>query len=632
MREVLIHALLILMAAAGARAASPLPVSPTQPAAPAMGTNQAPGTIGFSTRRLASTSAEEATIRELFRGTVRLLADDRVEFSYDFSTLFQIEDFAPEPGEKARTFLSGPWESRDGFLQKTATNDVPVFHRARFVGPVTMSFKGYLMNGSQYSAGFLDTKGNGQLQAGVGGQPLVMFAAENGRVLAEAPKTPLTGKVQDLTVTFDPTSFHIAGAGLPPLVARRTVPEIGQVFLCAPGSAAAFDDLKIVGRLDLDWFRSTVDSRLTKEFAGRTGPRYGPPPATESQLRQMIKGFKRLLPDGKVELHYDFTDTAQFADWQVIDPHGRADPFAWRVYNGVVHKSQFGPTHLVLQPLLVGPVKLSGRAAIVSGSEAGMGLRDAAGSLLAGFRLGSMGWFLGDDDGQTKVSAAQGVLLNQLHALEVTRDDLKAAAQLDTAFKIEGLTKRTEPLNVVLASKDSTAYFDDVHVVAFLDYDWCVRQLRLYGFKQAALPGMLAPMDKKPAEPGKLSQAVDFSSSSRIKVQANADWQDTRIMLRKGDTVSVAASGSYQYEKDSKTTSGPEGMPGELTRNRPPCPKLTPCALVARIGYGQPFEIGGSARFLAPEMGSLALRINEQPVYDNTGALDVEIVVIPASK
>jgi hypothetical protein len=67
-------------------------------------------------------------------------------------------------------------------------------------------------------------------------------------------------------------------------------------------------------------------------------------------------------------------------------------------------------------------------------------------------------------------------------------------------------------------------------------------------------------------------------------------------------------------------------------KNRPPCPKLTPCALVARIGFGKPFLIGAEKDFVAQEMGNLSLRVNEQPLYDNVGALEVEIIVIPVAK
>jgi len=114
-------------------------------------------------------------------------------------------------------------------------------------------------------------------------------------------------------------------------------------------------------------------------------------------------------------------------------------------------------------------------------------------------------------------------------------------------------------------------------------------------------------------------------------VQASADWQDTRIMLRKGDTVNFVASGTYQYERSKKSTSGPSGISGGTGRT-PPCPKLPACALVGRIGFGESFEVGGEKQIIAQEMGQLYLRINEQPVFDNSGALEVEIVVIPVAK
>jgi len=620
-----------MLAASTASGQRPFAPPATVPGAPAS-TNRPPRQIGLSTRRLANSSGHEATLREIFRGTLRLLSDDRVEFSYDFTAPDQLEDFALEPGVVGQILPGSVWEIRDGFLQKSFTNNVPVFHRALFVGPVEVSFKGFLIHGDRYAAGFFDTENSGRLVAGVGGQPLTMSLGENGKTVAEAPQLPLTGKVQDLAINFGAGSFSIGPVGWRPLTAPRSVGEVGQVCWLAPGSTVALDNLKVTGHLDLDWFRRTMDARLSKDFKGRTVARYGPPPATESQLRQMIRGFQRLLPDGKVELHYDFSDIAQFADWQVTDAKGRADSFAWRVYDGVVSKSQFGPTWLGLQPLIVGPAKVSVKAAIVSGSEAAIGLRDMDSDVLCGFRLGAMGWFAGDTSGKRAQGPCAGMLLRQTHVLEMQREETNIVARLDGRETLKCQTGRTEPFNVVLAAPDSTATFDDVHVVAFLDYDWCVRQLKLYGFKQADLPGGLKPVEKKPVEAGKLAQAVSFSSSSRVKVMANADWQDTRIMLRKGDKVNIIASGSYEFDKSATLSSGPEGRQGETTRTRPPCPKLTPCALVGRIGFGEPFEIGAEKQFVAQELGSLSLRVNEQPVYDNTGALDVEIVVVPAAK
>jgi hypothetical protein len=95
--------------------------------------------------------------------------------------------------------------------------------------------------------------------------------------------------------------------------------------------------------------------------------------------------------------------------------------------------------------------------------------------------------------------------------------------------------------------------------------------------------------------------------------------------------VNFLAAGTYQYERNAKSACGPSGFSGGTGRT-PPCPKLTPCALIGRIGFTEPFEVGNEMQVVAKEMGQLYLRVNEQPVSDNSGVLDVEIVVIPAAK
>lgn len=606
------------------------PVAPVAPTATE--TNRSDSGPGFGTRRLASSSAEEATIRELFHCVVRLLPDDRAELTYDFKLQNVLEDFVTKPGDKAPDG-TGPWATRDGFLQKTVPDDVPLFHRARFNGPVTIAFKGFVLKGSQYAGGYFGLVDSQQLQAGVAitpAQTFSLFLAQEANWLAHATNAPIPGKAQEVTFSFDTKNFTAAAAGVPVLSAPCKVAGLGQAFLAAPGTSVAIEGLKITGKLDLDWFRQTVDARLTTNFVGRVGPRYGPPPATETQLRQMIRGFQRLLPNGQIELAYNFSDPAQFSDWQVIDPRGRADPFAWRVYNGAVYKSQYGPTALSLQPRLVGPTKISAKGAILSGGQFSLGLRDVDAAVRSTVRLGMGGFSLGDDGVRLQPVPVPNVLLKQFQLVEMTRDDEKVAARFNNGSPRTGVTKRQEPLNVTLAADDSTAVFDDVSVVAFLDYDWCVRELKLHGYQVATLPmGMRGP--EKKAKSDKPTQAVAFSSSSQIKVQANADWQDTRIMLRKGDTVNLVASGTYQYERSAKSTSGPSGISGGTGRT-PPCPKLPACALVGRIGFGEPFEVGGEKQIVAQEMGQLYLRVNEQPVFDNSGALEVEIVVIPVAK
>ena len=604
----------------------------TPPAPVLTQTNDSSGP-GFGTRRLASSSAEEATIRELFHCMVRLLPDDRAELTYDFKLQNVLDDFVTKPGDKAPDAVGGPWETRDGFLQKAVPEDVPLFHRARFTGAVNVSFKGFVIKGSQYAGGYFGLRDGVQYQGGVAitpAQRYSLFLAQDANWLAHATNAPIPGKAQEISLTFDSPNFSAAATGVPALTAPCKISGVGQIFLAAPGSSVAIETLKITGKLDLDWFRNTIDSRLTKDFVGRTGPRYGPPPATETQLRQMIRGFQRLLPNGQIELAYNFSDPAQFADWQVIDPRGRADPSAWRVYNGAIYKSQYGPTTLVLQPRLVGPMKISARGAILSGSMLSLGLRDVDAAVRCAFRLGMGGFSLGDDGAQLKPSAVPNVMLKQFQLLEMTREDEKVSARFNNGRALAAVTKRAEPLNVTLAADDSTAVFNDVRVVSYLDYDWCVRELKLHGYQVATLPMGLRGPEKK-SDPGKPTQAVAFSSSSQIKVQSNADWQDTRIMLHKGDTVNFAASGSYQYERSAKSVSGPGGITGG-TGHTPPCPKLTPCGLIGRIGFGEPFDVGGEKQLITKEMGELYLRVNEQPVSDNTGVLDVEIVVIPVAK
>ena len=70
--------------------------------------------------------------------------------------------------------------------------DVPLFHSARFNGPVTVTFKGYVVpGGNQYSCGYYDLLKGTQIQAGVAitpAQAFSLFLAQDVNWLAAAWK------------------------------------------------------------------------------------------------------------------------------------------------------------------------------------------------------------------------------------------------------------------------------------------------------------------------------------------------------------------------------------------------------------------------------------------------------------
>ncbi len=110
-----------------------------------------------------------------------------------------------------------------------------------------------------------------------------------------------------------------------------------------------------------------------------------------------------------------------------------------------------------------------------------------------------------------------------------------------------------------------------------------------------------------------------------VSVVAAADWTSTEIRIKKGQRISINASG--QIELGSSRRTGPEGT------NLPDAKKLianTPTgALIAVIGDDNDdfITIGPQSSFLADREGILFLSVNEANLRDNAGSFTARIRV-----
>ena len=108
-------------------------------------------------------------------------------------------------------------------------------------------------------------------------------------------------------------------------------------------------------------------------------------------------------------------------------------------------------------------------------------------------------------------------------------------------------------------------------------------------------------------------------------IYAYKGWQSTGLYLQAGESFTLRASGQWQYTPLIKL-SGPQGVyraaPGSY-----PLPQMPAGALLARIGEdGQPFVVGSAYSSRAQVAGLLYLRINDDLLGDNQGAMEVSWV------
>jgi hypothetical protein len=113
-----------------------------------------------------------------------------------------------------------------------------------------------------------------------------------------------------------------------------------------------------------------------------------------------------------------------------------------------------------------------------------------------------------------------------------------------------------------------------------------------------------------------------------VMVQANQQWTDTGITVRRGDRVSFQTSGTIKYGTADDMSAGPDGNPAtsNMTRSNFPVGGSLVGALVARVGNSAAFSIGSnSAPIQMPADGRLYLGVNDDNYGDNSGAFAVVI-------
>jgi hypothetical protein len=115
-------------------------------------------------------------------------------------------------------------------------------------------------------------------------------------------------------------------------------------------------------------------------------------------------------------------------------------------------------------------------------------------------------------------------------------------------------------------------------------------------------------------------------SGSGITVSAKQAWTATGLTVRRGEVLSVNATGEVQLSTDSNDVATPFGSKSGRKAANAPLPSAPAGALIGRIGAnGQPFGIGSGVQVPMPEAGQLFLGINDDGFEDNQGEYRVDI-------
>ena len=124
---------------------------------------------------------------------------------------------------------------------------------------------------------------------------------------------------------------------------------------------------------------------------------------------------------------------------------------------------------------------------------------------------------------------------------------------------------------------------------------------------------------------------IDHIEPLRSRVSSQKIWQNTRVFIQRGDTVTIIANGRWSPWPAMALWSGPDGNSFWAAE----VPGIPGSALMARLGHqGQPFEIGSSRSFRARDYGMLYLAMNDpfKALHDNKGDMNAEIYIDARSK
>jgi hypothetical protein len=122
------------------------------------------------------------------------------------------------------------------------------------------------------------------------------------------------------------------------------------------------------------------------------------------------------------------------------------------------------------------------------------------------------------------------------------------------------------------------------------------------------------------------------TSTPGIIMPANQEWTDTGVTVRSGAAIGISATGAA-YLAAAGSSQAPAGDPSckPATRyaahgSQFPAPHLPCWSLIARVGNGQPFEVGSSILVTATS-GRLYLGVNDDSFSGNTGLWTVKIKI-----
>lgn len=135
------------------------------------------------------------------------------------------------------------------------------------------------------------------------------------------------------------------------------------------------------------------------------------------------------------------------------------------------------------------------------------------------------------------------------------------------------------------------------------------------------------PVTEKPVAEKSSRKPTGLVRTQTVDVVAKRDWTSTGLIVKRGDRITINASGNVTLDQAGERTSGPEGL--ELADGRKLMPDHPTGALIAVISSDNDdfIFVGRTAEFIATRDGLLFLSVNEGVLADNTGSYKAVIEI-----
>lgn len=119
------------------------------------------------------------------------------------------------------------------------------------------------------------------------------------------------------------------------------------------------------------------------------------------------------------------------------------------------------------------------------------------------------------------------------------------------------------------------------------------------------------------------ASSPSIPAGTGVAVDGTQAWTPTGIAVRRGDSISFAATGEVQLSADGADLAAPNGAKSGRMAVGSPLPQVPAGALIGRIGNSAPFAVGGNQTITMPGNGQLFLGINDDHTGDNKGGYRV---------